>query len=152
MDTINKKVKSSMKNLAGWDKSGKTYTPPMEVDRRMIKRSPVTERKKMELKKPMEVKKPKVSKSAEKVRVKAANLKNLRDQLVKEQMQTNPDYKEAVTNIRKNNPKISNESLARNADAQTSYRRNLRDIEEYNKRQNAAFEARNKKIKELNTK
>ena len=66
---IEDKVKKSM--LAGYDKSGKTYTPPMEVkDIRMMGESTY---------KP----KPKVNKAAEKERVKQERIARVGKQLLK---------------------------------------------------------------------
>jgi hypothetical protein len=110
---IAQKVRNTMK--AGYDKSGQTYTPPMEVrDIRMMKETPMAKPK------------PKVSKSAEKARLKEERISKLRKELMVEKARTT-----AENNIK----------------AKNSYMNNLKNIEQMKKNKDAENAARIKQIK-----
>ena len=124
---IEEKVKKSM--LAGYDAKG-NYTPPMEVrDIRMMKETPMAKPK------------PKVSKAAEKERVKQERIARVGKQLLKEQMQSNPEVRAKAAEIKKKNPKASEKELGMSAVAQVKRERNLKFIED----QKRFSEERNKK-------
>jgi ribosomal protein L17 len=111
---IAQKVRNAMK--AGYDKTGTTYTPPREVSvagEKLIGQSKVKKAA------------PKVSKSAEKARLKEERISNLKKQLIKEK---------AVA------------TAEANAKAQKSYKDNLMNIANAREKQNAANAERIKQI------
>ncbi len=111
---VNQKIRNAMK--AGYDKTGTVYTPPKEVGNvRMMKETPMAKPK------------PKVSKSAEKARLKEERISKLRKELSKEN---------AITTANTNKK------------AQKSNKDTLRMIEQDRKNKDAANAKRTKEIKE----
>jgi 5'-deoxynucleotidase YfbR-like HD superfamily hydrolase len=127
---VNQKIRNAMK--AGYDKTGTVYTPPKEVGNVRKLMNPLPKNKIEPMKKASQmiinlVKKPKVSKSAEKARLKEERISKLRKELSKENAITtaNTDKK-----------------------AQKSNKDTLRMIEQDRKNKDAANAKRTKEIKE----
>lgn len=75
----------------------------------------------------------KVSKSAEKERLKQERISKLGKSLLKEQLKSNPQVKQMAETIKKKNPNISEKDLGLSAVAQTKRMNNMMFIERQKK-------------------